>query len=432
MTTQPAAAAATRPSTATPPVPGRGPGVARWAGRASQLLPERGTATTPRRLGLARLTHLALALVLGVGSVVTAGQLDQREALAEVHAAQYVRTAVIETQLLTAHAAASRASLSGAAEQVTQTRAALDEASTQIVEVAAEETGDTAALGVIGHHLLRYAEALERAQLLRGTPEGRAALASANELLRTDLLPAVHQLQQSHSASTAGVVWWMWLLPVLAWLTVAAILAISWYTARVSRRVVNPGLAAAAVATLVLAVSSGNLVAAHNAGTAGSVGAEFTSVQELTTAQRSGIGAFAALANGVATQSWTTQDAGEYTASLGEAATILAASPYDATATSLTAMTRANEQVAAAAGAKDWEKAGTLLKQSTASDPATVAASFLASSQDSVEDALGNLRSAVRAQGAQTTGFAVLAAICALISAIAGALGLQQRLKEYR
>lgn len=431
MTGQPAAAAATRPATAPRPAT-VGAGVARWAGRAGRLLPERGTATTPRRLAMARLVHLVLAVVLGVGSVVTAAQLDQREALAEAHAAQYVRTAVIETQLLTAHAAASRAGLSGAAEQVTDTRAALDEASTQLVEAAAEQSGDAAALGAIGHQLLRYAEALERAQLLRGTTEGRTALAAADDLLRTDLLPAIQQLQEFHSAATPGVVWWMWLLPILGWLTVAFIVVVSWYTARVSRRVVNVGLAAAAVATLVLAISAGNLVAGHSAGTAGSVTAEFTDVQNLTTAQRDGIGAFALLANGVATQSWTSQDAEAYTASLDQAARLLEESGAESASTALTALRRASEQVATAAAGRDWEKAGTLLQQSTPTDPARIADSFLEGSRFAVDQSLDDLRSAVRAQGAQTTGFAVLAAVCALISAIAGALGLQQRLKEYR
>ncbi len=393
----------------------------------------RGNASTPRRLGMARLAHLVLAVVLGVGSVVTAAQLDQREAQAEVHAAQYARVAAVETSLLTAHVAASRASLSGAAAQLDESRAALDQASTRLIEVAAQRTGDESALSAIGHHLLRYAAALERAQLQRDTAQGQSALAAADDLLREDLLPAIRQLQDVHGAvSTSGVAWWMWLLPVLGWLTVAAIVAISWYTAQVSHRVVNLGLAAAAAATLVLAISAGNVVAGHNAGTAGSVAAEFGGVQRLTTAQREGIGAFALLANGVATRTWSSQDAEAYTTALDDAEQLLEESGADATSTALTALRRASEQVATAAADRDWEEAAALLKQSGATDPARIADSFLDNSQFVVDQAVEDLRSAVREQGGQTTGFAILAVACALISAGAGAWGLGQRLKEYR
>ncbi len=409
--------------------------VARRSGRdrAADLLPRRSTATTPRRLGLARLVHLGLALVLGVGSVAVAVQLDQREAQAEVHGAQYVRTATLETRLLTAHAAASRASLSGNAAQAEQAQAALDEAATQVVEAAAQPTGDEAALATISHHLLRYTEALERAELQRGSAQGRTALAAAHDVLREDLLPAVQELQRTHSAvSTSGVAWWMWLLPVLGWLTVAVILGISWYTARVSRRVVNPGLAIAAAATLVLAISSGSVVAGHNSGTAGSAAALFGDVQARTTAQRNGVGAFALLANGVATRSWSSQDATDYTTALDEAGRLLEDSGAEPAGTALTGLRRANEQVAAAAADRNWDKADELLQKSGANDPATVADRFLDASEVCVQEALDGLREAVRSQGAQTVGFAALALFCALISAAAGAWGIGQRLKEYR
>ena len=265
------------------------------------------------------------------------------------------------------------------------------------------------------------------------TLDQRRALAAADDLLRTDLLPAVHQLQESHGASsTPGVPWWMWLLPVLAWLTVVAIVGVSWYTAQLSHRVVNLGLAVAAAATIVLATSAGNLVASHNAGTAGSVAAEFGTVQSLTAGQRSGMDAVARLAGGVATRSWTADDASAYAADIEDAAERLGGQPYDDATAALQVLTQANEPVARAAAAKDWAEAATLLQKSSAKDPTPAADAFLEVTVASVDQGLTEVRAAADAQAAQTTTFAVAALVCALISALAGAFGLGQRLKEYR
>lgn len=422
------------PATTAQPAP-TGGSAAAVASRASRALglTGRGGATTPRRLGLARLVLVGIALLLGVGSAVTAAQLGQRESLAEVHAAQYVRITTVETHLLTAQAAAARASLSGGDGQREEVSGALDQAATLLVEVAAAQTDDPAELASISHDLRHYSDALGRALLQRDSAAGRTALTGADAILHDDLLPAVQQLQAAHGAvSTSGVAWWMWLLPVGAWLGVAAIVGVAWFVARMSHRIINPGLAIAAIATLVLAISSGSLIAGHADPDTGSVGGAFSHVESLTKAQRSTAGAAALLANGVATQSWTSQDSELYASLLDTADAALDPVTDPGVSARLDTFRAAAAITLAHAEAAEWDDAATSLVADSGEHPAPAAAGFLAQVAASIDDALSDLSGAIRLQSGQTVGFAVLAVVCAVVSAVASAWGLQQRLKEYR
>ncbi len=231
------------------------------AGRASRALTGRGSGDTPRRLRLARLVHVVLALVLGVGAVVIGVELNDREAAAAHHAEQRERATSIEASLTYAQENAGDTPASGAILPE-KTQNALDTATTTLIALAGAGGDDTAELAGIGQLISRYTEALAAAEP-----------AQAKQILDGALLPAVRQLQATHSAVASTVVaWWMWLVPVGAWLAVATIVGIAWYTARASRRVVNIGLAVAAIAAATLAVRSGSVLAAHAAGMAGDAG----------------------------------------------------------------------------------------------------------------------------------------------------------------
>lgn len=245
-----------QPSTAPAPVQARQPDATLTrAGRASQALTGRGTGATPRRLRLARLVHVLLALLLGVGAVATGVELGEREATAAVHVAQYERATSIGTSLQAAQDTATGTPAEGATLPE-KTQDALDAALTALIEMADAGTDDTGQLAGVGHLISRYAEAL-----------AAGSTTDAKQILETELLPAVRQLQADHSAVAGTVVtWWMWLVPVGAWLAVATIVGIAWYTARVSRRLINPGLLVAAIATVALAVRSGSVLAGHVAG----------------------------------------------------------------------------------------------------------------------------------------------------------------------
>lgn len=231
------------------------------AGRASQAITGRGSATTPRRLRLARLAHVVVALVLGVGAVVAGAELTERSATAAVHAEQHTRAVLIENYLQDAQESANTPPDEGEI-LAEQTRAALDTAVSTLVELAGAETGDVRDLAFIGQELSRYAQALAAGKN-----------AEAKEMLEASLLPAIRELQATHQAvSETAVAWWMWLVPVGAWLALPMIVGISWYTARVSRRLLNPGLVVAAVSTIVLAMRSGTVLSGHLLGVAPDAG----------------------------------------------------------------------------------------------------------------------------------------------------------------
>lgn len=248
----------TQPRPTTPATPGQPPDAQLTrAGRASQALTGRGSGATPRRLRLARLVHVLLAILLGVGVVAVGLELEDREAAAGVHAAQYKRAVSIEESLQAAQASAGGDPAAGAALPA-ETREEINNVTTTLLEMAESGTGEVDVLAAIGHDVSRYTEALAAGKQ-----------AQAGTLLTDDLLPAVKQLQALHNAeSSTAVAWWMWLAPVGGWLALAAIAGISWFTARVSHRIVNPGLLIAAAATLTLATTSGSMVAAHAAGAA--------------------------------------------------------------------------------------------------------------------------------------------------------------------
>ena len=237
----------TQPRVAAAPARGAGPDAALTrAGRASQALTGRGSGDTPRRLRLARLVHVLLAVALGAGAVLTGAELNDRVATAALHTAQLERATSIETSLQYAQENAGETPASGAVLPE-KTQNALDTATTALIEMADAGTDQTTSLAAVASLISRYAATLAA---------GRAA--PAKELLENELLPAVRQLQTDHSAVSGTVVsWWMWLVPVGAWLAFAAIAGIAWYTARVSHRVLNLGLVAAALATAALALRSG-------------------------------------------------------------------------------------------------------------------------------------------------------------------------------
>lgn len=258
----------TRPRTAAAPTQVRPPDATPTrAGRASQAITGRGSGATPRRLRLLRLVHLLLALLLGLGAVVTGVELDEREAAAAAHAAQYERATSIEASLQDAQASAAETPAEGAtlAEDIQDP---LDAATTALIEMADAGTDDPTQLAGVGHLISRYTAALAAADPT-----------AAEELLEAELLPAVQQLQDEHGAVADTVVaWWMWAVPVGAWLAVATIVGIAGYTARISHRLVNPGLLVAAIATVTLAVRSGAVLAEHVAGTSTGTGFLFLAV----------------------------------------------------------------------------------------------------------------------------------------------------------
>lgn len=405
-----------------------GPG-ATVARRASMLITGRGSATTPRRLRLTRLALTVLTVILTAGGIATSAVLAERQSQADVQAAQYVRTSAIETELLRAHAATSSSLLQapGAAATAQQTIAtnATDEAASNLLEIASAGTDDPAALSAVSQGILRYTQTLAQAQQQRGSEAFRATLDGAYSQLTEDLLPKVDALQDSHRAvSTLGVMWWMWLLPVFAWLTAAAVLAASWYMARASHRVVNAGLALALVATVGLALYSGNVITSAQSG---GLGQSFSRLESLAAARQATAGAHALLANGVATHTWSKDDTASLQSRFDQANEAL---DGDTDLRAHVDTLRADaEAVRASAESRDWDAATARLLDTSKGDQT---GGFLDKAGEAMSAALADTHAAAAAQQEQITLFAVVAVLCSLGAALAAIAGFHQRLKDYR
>lgn len=399
------------------------------ARRASMLITGRGSATTPRRLRLSRLALTVLTVVLTAGGIATSAVLAERQSQADVQAAQYVRTSAIETELLRAHAAtaSSLVQAAGAQASAQQTIAtnATDTAASTLLEIASAGTDDPAALAAVSQGILRYTQTLAQAQQQRGTEAFRATLDGAYGQLTEDLLPKVDALQNAHRAeSTMGVVWWMWLLPVFAWLTAAAILAASWYVARTSHRVVNAGLALALAATVTVALYSGNVITSAQSG---GLGDSFSRLESLATARQATIGGHALLANGVATRTWSKDDTTALQSRFDEARQALDGDSD--LQPQVDSLRTGADAVRAAAESRDWDAATSRLLDTGKGDQT---GGFLDKAGEATSAALADVHAAAAARQDQITLFAVVAVLCSLGAGLAAIAGFHQRLKDYR
>lgn len=201
-----------------------------------------------------------LAVVFGiVGSTAIANRAtdlaDARDAAAQLERLESVRTAVVEADSL-----AASAYLEGGLESPERRatyEARLDAAQSGLTSASARATEtEVARLGDVASALTTAAGLIEqsRANSRQGFPVGAAYQRNASALVRTDVLPAVDSIATATAARTtdevdrgirAQLLLWIPALVVLALIGVASV----WLLRR-TRRVVNVGLAVAALAVL--------------------------------------------------------------------------------------------------------------------------------------------------------------------------------------
>ncbi|MGB7961680.1 MAG: hypothetical protein WCF12_01785 [Propionicimonas sp.] len=376
----------------------------------------------------------AMALLLGGVAAITMATLSSQLQQASAHAYQYVRAGDIQRQLLGAHAASARAFLARSdadAKGINQEAAqARETAATRIVEMAAQRTDLDGSLESLTHDVLRYAGLVDAAQQHRGEDIGRASLSAANQVLESSLLPTTDALQSAHLAAAQPAGGWVWVLPVLAWLTVIGLAWISVLVARASHRVFNTGLVLAGVFAVLIAfgsVSMANGQASPNATTDG-----LARVSALATAQRSGAQAYALAANSAATRIWTGDPAVAFHELISQGTQALDPSLDKTLIDRLKELATAGTPAITHAKAHAWAEAeaAILSVQPDAVGPASARVQTQAVAD--LTTALESLRTAVSGQASATVVLGALSVIGTLGIAVAGIRGLNQRLKEYR
>ena len=247
----------------TQPAPSPGSGVRPTAGDDSPV--RRSTPQLLRRLSSGL---VALGVVVGLVGAVTFAALAYTLDRAQADTAQLIRVQNIETDLLSADAAATNAFLVGGLEPAAQRAGydrAMTETSTLIADAARAQPADEAALAVLNSQVLDYAATIEqaRANTRQGLPVGAQYLRQASSQLRSDALPVLDELVGANAAraqSRMGVGWGV-LFPVVTLLgLVALVLAQRWLATRFHRRLNVGLLAASGVLVAALIGSSVGLV----------------------------------------------------------------------------------------------------------------------------------------------------------------------------
>ena len=221
------------------------------------------TRSTPQLLQRLSNAVVLLGVLLGLVGALTFASLAYTLHRAEADTAQLVRVQKIQTDLLSADAAATNAFLVGGLEPAAQ-RTGYDRAITDtgelIAEAARAQPADAAALEVLNTDVLDYTATIEqaRANNRQGLPVGAAYLRLASAQLRSGALPVLDQLVAANSARAEdrmGVGWGA-VFPVLTLAAlVGLVLAQRWLSRRFHRRI-NPGLAAATVVLLAALLGS--------------------------------------------------------------------------------------------------------------------------------------------------------------------------------
>lgn len=250
----------TATSTATAPQPASAPAAAVAAPAAVAPAPTRSTPQLLQRLSTA---VVVAGVLLGlVGALVFAG-LAYTVHRAEQDTAQLVRVQKIQTDLLSADAAATNAFLVGGLEPAAQ-RTGYDRAITEtgelIAEAARAQPADATALAALNTDVLDYTATIEqaRANNRQGLPVGAQYLRLASAQLRSDALPVLDLLVAANAnrAEDRMSVAWGALFPILTLAAlVGLVLAQRWLSRRFHRRI-NPGMAAATVVLVVALVGS--------------------------------------------------------------------------------------------------------------------------------------------------------------------------------
>lgn len=247
-------------ATSTAPAPAAPTAAAAHPLAAAPMTPTRSTPQLLQRLSTA---VVVFGVLLGVVGALTLATLAYTLHRAEQDTAQLVRVQNIETDLLSADAAATNAFLVGGLEPAAQ-RTGYDRAITEtgelIAEAARAQPADAAALAVLNTQVLDYTAAIEqaRANNRQGLPVGAQYLRLASAQLRSSALPVLDELVAANAARAEqrmSVAWGV-VFPVLTLAAlVGLVLAQRWLSRRFHRRI-NSGMAAATVVLLVTLLTS--------------------------------------------------------------------------------------------------------------------------------------------------------------------------------
>ncbi len=420
------------PTTAAAPAP---------SGTAPAVSPQPHVArrSTPQQLQLLSTALVVAGVLLGLVGALTFAFLAYSLHRAEEDTAQLIRVQKIQTDLLSADAAATNAFLVGGLEPAAQ-RAGYDSAITDtsqlIAEAARAQPADAAALAALNTRVVSYTSAIEqaRANNRQGLPVGAQYLKLASAELRSGALPVLDQLVSANSTRAAdGMhVGWGFLFPVVALVTLVGFVAAQVRLARRFHRRINSALlvasvilAAALLAGLAGVVRLGSQVSEVRDGSFADVNAAAGARTEAYNAKANESLTLIARGSGSSFEKAWTASADEVDSRLGVLAEPTLSRQWDG-------YTKVHTAIRTLDDGGNWDGA-VARATGTAADSANVSFTrFDGSLASMLDDANTSTSTTLAGQTPGLVTAAVLSLLAGLAVALLGRRGVAARLKEYR
>lgn len=218
-------------------------------------LPPVPVSRSPKLLRRYQLISVIVLLLLGVATITATVQLRNELAQGPGIVDQYARLGAAQTELLTAGNAAARNLLSPSSQDRARLTESLSTANQLVLQAGAERPQDADQLATLSSALLEYDRLLYSSISSDGAP-ARAALAKADAVLDSQVVPAIDAVRAQLSAEAEAGPWPGWTVIVVAatLIAIGVLIMVSVGTARISHRYLNRGVLGAVIASLLVAV----------------------------------------------------------------------------------------------------------------------------------------------------------------------------------
>lgn len=386
---------------------------------------------TPQLLQRLQLLVVLALLVAGTVSVWVIADLRNDLASAPNLAQQYARLGQVQHSLTSAARLTAESVVAGEpadGPRAAQATKQLGTAAGLLVEAARDRPEDADELSTLSQTVLAYSDTLAA---VPGSARADALTRLSTADAQLDKLLGDTAQLQARLATEAAARPWSQSTPwaTLACLAMLAVVAwAGWLVARRSHRVLNLGLGAAGAALLVLLVVTASAQGLAASASDASRGTQFGHVVNGTVAVNQLDAARRVLTTAVVTQHWDSTAAAAYTKALQGANQ--AAAPEGLP--SLKSFDKAKATLADQLTRGDWKAASATLLASDDKSLTGTASSFLDDASKTSDSAVAAAATGPESARVGLVADLVAAILLALAGAALGALGLYQRLREYR
>ncbi len=459
-----AAVVAAAPAPPLPTTPAPVPAPPRLAGGARPAYPTaaavRGTASVgtwvrgkasgvPGQMRVLGALAAAAAVLFGVVGAWNLWSSAQSLGRAGVNTEQVVRIQSIYADVLRADADATNAFLVGGLEDPAQRadyEASVRRASAAITEAASAQPADRAALAALNSALQDYTSLVEQARAYnrQGLPVGNTYMTSASASLRASAVPPLEALLQANTARARGELGASgsaWPTVVTGLLAMATFALVGLWLARRTRRYLNVGLSAGALAVLAALVAAFVVFAGIGSDARRVTDNQLAGTLALTSSRTAAFDARANESLGLIRRgqasanenAWKARDV-EVTgrlSALGEVSWFGGSGTSRDLSGAWTAYQKAHAEVRKLDDAGTWEAAVT---KATApgETPRTTFAAFEKSSAAAVEGFQSALVNDVQGPAGRAQVTALILLLAGLAAAVLATRGIAKRVEEYR